>query len=369
MLMDAFDRAMRRFIRLGALEVTFPDGRTRRYGEAGADPVRVTVHDPLLPRRLVANPDIAMGEAYMDGRVTIEGDDLRGLLGLAVRNRSAGNEPAIMRAWQRAAHPVQRWVAHNRLARARANVAHHYDLSAALYDLFLDADRQYSCAYFARPDMTLDAAQEAKKRHIARKLCLAPGDRVLDIGCGWGGMALTLAREHGARVLGVTLSQEQHRMATDRVAKAGLADRIEIRLQDYREVTGPFDRIVSVGMFEHVGAPHFREYFRKLRALLTEDGVALVHTIGTATAPRATSPWVRRYIFPGGYIPAMSEVLRAIEKERVQVCDVEVLRIHYAMTLRAWCDRFEARIDEARALYDDRFCRMWRYYLLSLIHI
>ncbi len=360
-----FHRSMQQFVRVGAIEVTFADGARHRYGDTVTDPVRITLHDPDLPRRMLLTPDMAVGEAYMDGQLTIADDDLRDFLRLALANRGGGHEPAIMRAWNLTARPAQRWLAHNRIARSRANVAHHYDLSSAFYDLFLDADRQYSCAYFTRPDLSLDAAQEAKKHHIARKLCLKGGERVLDIGCGWGGMAITLAREYGARVVGVTLSDEQCRIATQRVADAGLADRVDIRLCDYRQVSGPFDRIVSVGMFEHVGAPHFREYFDKVRSLLTDAGIALIHTIGSARRPGATSPWVRRYIFPGGYIPAMSETVAAIEKERLIVADVEVLRLHYALTLRHWITRFEARIDRARALYDDRFCRMWRYYLTA----
>jgi cyclopropane-fatty-acyl-phospholipid synthase len=360
-----FHHNMQRLIRLGALEISLPDGSIRRYGEDDTEPVRVTIHDPDLPRRLLLTPDMALGEAYMDRRLTIENDDLRGFLELALANRGAGHEPAIMRAWNLYARPAQRWLAHNRRARSQSNVAHHYDLSAGLYDLFLDTDRQYSCAYFTDPDQSLEVAQEAKKHHIAHKLCLRTDMRVLDIGCGWGGMAITLARDYGARVLGVTLSEEQRRSAVARVAEAGLTDRIDIRLQDYRQITGSFDRIVSVGMFEHVGAPHFRAYFDKVRSLLSADGIALIHTIGSARTPRATSPWIRRYIFPGGYIPAMSETVAAIEKEQLIVADVEVLRLHYAWTLRHWTERFEAQIDTARALYDDRFCRMWRYYLIA----
>lgn len=361
----ALDHALRRLIRIGAMEVTFPDGATRRYGEAGIDPVRITINDPGLPRRLLLAPDLTVGEAYMNQGMTIAQDDVRGFLMTAMRNRVAGNDPAYMRLGRKLAVPVQRFLAHNRIARSRANVKHHYDLSSELYDLFLDADRQYSCAYFSDPEMSLDAAQEAKKHHIARKLCIRPGDRVLDIGCGWGGMAITLAHDYGARVVGCTLSDEQHRVATQRVRDADLRDRVEILRQDYREMRGPFDRIVSVGMFEHVGAMHYREYFNKVHDLLTPDGVALIHTIGSQTAPRATSSWIRKYIFPGGYLPSMSEMVSAIEKSALGIADIEVLRLHYAHTLRHWRDRFEARIDEARALYDDRFCRMWRWYLTA----
>ncbi len=359
------DKALPRLIRQGAIEIIFADGTKAHYGARGAEAVRITITDPDFPRRVIMTPDLAVGEAYMDGTLTIENDDLRGFLTVVLQNRGAGHMPPLMRLGQNIARPVQRWLAHNPVLASRRNVAHHYDLSAELYDLFLDADRQYSCAYFREPGMTLDAAQAAKKQHIAAKLRLRPDMRVLDIGCGWGGMALTLAKEFGVRVVGVTLSEEQHRMACDRVAAAGLSDRIDIRMQDYRDVEGPFDRIVSVGMFEHVGAPHFRTYFDKVRRMLTADGIALIHTIGSAAPPRATSAWVRRHIFPGGYIPSMSETVAAVEKSGLTITDVEVLRLHYAQTLRHWSDRFNAQLDKARALYDDRFVRMWRYYLMA----
>ena len=251
------------------------------------------------------------------------------------------------------------------MGRSRANVAHHYDLSGELYDLFLDTDRQYSCAYFRRPDMTLEEAQAAKKHHIAGKLLIEPGMKVLDIGCGWGGMGLTLARDYGAEVTGVTLSTEQYNMANKRAEEAGLADRCKFELMDYRDVQGQFDRIVSVGMFEHVGIPHYEEYFRTVKRLLTDDGIALIHTIGRSDPPGTTSPWILKYIFPGGYCPALSEAMRPIENQDLFATDVEVWRLHYAETLRHWHDRFMANIDRARELYDERFCRMWRYYLLA----
>ncbi len=352
-------------MRAGTFDLTFPDGTRRRYGDGTGTPVGVHLADPALPRRIVMNPDLAVGEGYMDGTLTIDGDDLRGFLDLAIRNLGRTGETA----WTSPAHAarlvMRRWHQFNPVTRARSNVAHHYDLSAGLYDLFLDADRQYSCAYFARPDMTLDEAQAAKKHHIAGKLLIEPGMRVLDIGCGWGGLGLTLARDYGARVVGVTLSGEQHKIATQRARDAGLSDRADFRLIDYRALTGRFDRIVSVGMFEHVGAPHFREYFAHVRDLLTDDGVALIHTIGRMAPPGATSPWIDRYIFPGGYIPALSEMTSAIEREDLYLADVEIWRLHYAETLRHWHDRFTAHEAEARALYDDRFCRMWRYYLLA----
>jgi cyclopropane-fatty-acyl-phospholipid synthase len=362
---SVFDRLLRGLIVEGRLDLTLPDGTTRRYGTGPDAPLKVTIHDPRLIRRLVLSPDLNLGEGYMDARLTVAGDDIAGLLALLGRNLQAGYGGI----WRFPLTGLQRRLRNltERIPRqrAKANVAHHYDLSGALYALFLDADRQYSCAYFRSPQDTLDQAQAQKKTHIARKLMLAPGMRVLDIGCGWGGMALTLARDHGARVLGVTLSEEQLRVASARAAEAGLADRVEFRLMDYREVTGRFDRIVSVGMFEHVGVPHYPEYFGKVAQLLAPDGVALIHTIGRLGPPGVTSPWITRYIFPGGYVPALSEVLPAVERSGLIATDIEIWRLHYAETLRHWRARFEANLDAARTLYDDRFCRMWRYYLAA----
>lgn len=358
------DRMLAGLIREGTLDLTMPDGRRRRYGAGGGPEVAVRLTDPALPRRLVLSPDLALGEGYVDGTVKVEGDDLHGLLGLAL-----GNVAQVPSNWRNRAVALgarlRPTAQINPADRSRRNVAHHYDLSERLYRLFLDRDMQYSCAYFRDPGMTLDEAQAAKKAHIAAKLLIEPGMRVLDIGCGWGGMGLTLARDYGARVLGVTLSVEQHRVATARAEQEGLADRVEFRLMDYRSVEGRFDRIVSVGMFEHVGVPQYHTYFRKVRDLLAPDGVALIHTIGRASPPGATSPWITRYIFPGGYCPSLSEMMAAVEGEGLYETDVEVWRLHYAMTLRHWYDRFMANIDEARRLYDERFCRMWRYYLVA----
>ena len=286
-------------------------------------------------------------------------------MALMLRNRSAGYSAPVIAANHWVRRLVRRVQQYNPIGRAQSNVAHHYDLSGQLYDLFLDEDRQYSCAYFKTPQDTLEQAQAQKKAHIAAKLLLEPDMRVLDIGCGWGGMALTLARDHGVRVVGVTLSREQHKLATERARAEGLSDRVDFRLTDYREVTERFDRIVSVGMFEHVGVPHYPEYFSHVRDKLTEDGVALIHTIGRRTPPSTTSPWLLKYIFPGGYAPALSETMAAVERAGLWACDIEVWRLHYAETLRHWYDRFMARIDAAEALYDARFCRMWRYYLIA----
>ncbi|WP_412505163.1 class I SAM-dependent methyltransferase [Roseovarius sp. SYSU LYC5161] len=364
----ALDALLSHLIREGTLTVAFPDGTVRSYGDNGtarAQSVALTLHEPALPRRIVLSPDLAVGEAYMNGELTIEGDDLHGFLTLAIRNIAAQGQPWFRRPLDMGRHMLRYLQQFNPVKRSRANVAHHYDLSGDLYDLFLDMDRQYSCAYFRDPAMTLDQAQDAKKHHIAGKLLIEPGMRVLDIGCGWGGMGLTLARDYGAEVTGVTLSSEQHAMANARAAKAGLSDKARFELMDYRDVKGKFDRIVSVGMFEHVGVPHYNEYFATVRDRLTDDGIALIHTIGRAGPPGTTSPWITKYIFPGGYVPALSETSAAVEYQGLVTTDIEIWRLHYAETLKHWYARFMANIDKARELYDDRFCRMWRYYLLA----
>lgn len=362
---DLVERLVRAiFAEDGTLVLTLPSGRVVRAG-SGAPEIGARIHDTEILKRIARNPDLGVGEGYMDGRLTVEGDDLRGFLGLVLRNMRNGHRHWLQDLQVAVGRRMRPLTQINNVISARKNVAHHYDLSAELYDIFLDADRQYSCAYFAREDDDLEAAQENKKRHIARKLLIEPGMRVLDIGCGWGGMALTLARDFGAEVVGVTLSQEQHRIATRRAEEAGLADRIDIRIEDYRGIGETFDRIVSVGMFEHVGQPQYDTYFGKCRDMLTEEGVALIHTIGRSNPPGITSQFIDKYIFPGGYIPALSEMSAAIERQGLVLDDLEVWRLHYAKTLRAWADRFEAGIDTARALYDERFCRMWRYYLVA----
>ncbi len=358
------ERLVHAMVADGTLVLTLPSGRMVRAG-SGHPEIHATVHDSSALKRIMRNPDLGVAEAYMDKQVTIEGDDLRGFLGLVLANMREGRSNWVFETQEALGRRIRWLTQFNNPLTARKNVAHHYDLSAELYDIFLDADRQYSCAYFVTDDDTLEEAQENKKRHIARKLLIEPGMRVLDIGCGWGGMALTLARDFGAHVVGVTLSEEQHRIATERAEEAGLADRIDIRIEDYRDIDESFDRIVSVGMFEHVGQPQYDTYFARCREMLTEDGIALVHTIGRANPPGITSHFIDKYIFPGGYLPALSEVSEAIERQGLFLTDLEVLRLHYAKTLRAWCDRFEAGIEEARALYDERFCRMWRYYLVA----
>jgi cyclopropane-fatty-acyl-phospholipid synthase len=339
--------------------------RTIRVRMPGADfiagpgepEMTVVLADARVAAAIALNPEIAVGDAYMDGRLTIEGGDIHDFLELA------GSQLAA-RPMRRG--PLWRWKrrldqANDRM-HARSNVHHHYDLTVDFYRLFLDEDLQYSCAVFEGPDATLEQAQIAKKRRLIDKLVLRPGQTALDIGCGWGGLGLSLARA-GARVTGVTLSTEQHATAQARAAEAGLE--ADFRLQDYRDLEGPFDRIISVGMFEHVGAPNYDEYFATVARLLTDDGVAVIHSIGRKTPPSRTQPWIAKHIFPGGYIPALSEVLPAIERSGLWVTDMEILRLHYADTLRAWRHRFLARRAEALAMYDERFCRMWEFYLAS----
>ncbi|MCU0904133.1 MAG: cyclopropane-fatty-acyl-phospholipid synthase family protein [Tabrizicola sp.] len=366
MWITLFNRFLRRLIREGQLAVAVGGQSDALFGNGVGPKVSVRIKDVATVRRLVLDPELAVGESYMDGSLWIEGDDLHGLLRIVISNRGQARDlSAVARVLARLRHIRRRLDQLNPEFLARRNVAHHYDLTPAIYDLFLDSDRQYSCAYFPDDAASLDAAQAAKKAHVARKLLLSPGMRVLDIGCGWGGLALTLARDHGARVTGITLSQEQLGIARDRAQREGLADRVSFELMDYRAVSGPFDRIVSVGMFEHVGAPNFGTFFGVVRDCLTDDGVALIHTIGRTAPPNATNPWIAKYIFPGGYVPSLSEVAVAIQDTGLRIGDIECLRLHYAMTLRCWFDRFSAKADVARALKDERFVRMWRYYLAA----
>jgi cyclopropane-fatty-acyl-phospholipid synthase len=354
---------LRHLIRRGTLRVVDARGATYVFaGEPGPE-LAIRLREPALGHKLFFNPRLALGEAYMNGTFTVEGGSIYDFLELIGSNMNLAPRHLLTPLYLGFGRAFRVFQQYNPLHRARRNVAHHYDLSETLYDLFLDADRQYSCAYFADPTQSIETAQANKKRHIAAKLLLTPGQRVLDIGCGWGGLALYLARECGVRVTGLTLSVEQLRVAERRAAAAGLADRVEFRLLDYREATGRYDRIVSVGMFEHVGVVHYPTFFRTLSNLLADDGVALLHSIGRQDGPGITNPWIRKYIFPGGYSPALSEVVPVIERTGLWVTDVEILRLHYAETLRAWRTRFLANIERVRALYDDRFCRMWEFYL------
>ena len=370
--MAAIDTFLSRAIQRGELTVTFPGGRTHTYGtpDPALPSVAVTFHDRRLLLALLRDPSLAAGEAFMDGRLTIERGDILSFIDLATGNQRFGEgkpklDPSPLR---RLADRVRHWSTRNAAARSKRNVAHHYDLSGKLYDLFLDADRQYSCAYFVDPAESLDQAQADKKAHIAAKLRLAPGMRVLDIGCGWGGLALYLHRVSGADVTGITLSEEQLAVARARAEAAGVADRVRFELVDYRQVGRQlggrrFDRIVSVGMLEHVGPRNFRTYFRTVRDLLVDDGVALIHTIGRASGPGVTDAFTERHVFPGGYIPGLSELVGANDGLDWYLSDLETLRLHYAYTLRAWYDRTVAAREAIVALYDERFFRLWTFYL------
>jgi len=341
-----------------AIRVRLPDGRELTAGP-GEPELTAVLADMKAAVAIASNPDLALGEAFMDGTFSIEGGSIYDFLRLtssqlALRQRS----PKL--SWlQRIRRGAEQ--ANDRL-HARSNVHHHYDLTVDFYRLFLDEDLQYSCAFFETPAATLEEAQAAKKRRLIDKLLLEPGHTALDIGAGWGGLGLSMV-ERGARVTAVTLSTEQHRTANERAAALGVADRADFRLQDYRDLDQTFDRIISVGMFEHVGAPNYQEYFDTVARLLDDDGVAVIHAIGRNSPPNRTQPWIRKYIFPGGYIPALSEVLPAIEQAGLWVTDIEILRLHYAETLRHWRERFLARRGEALAMYDERFCRMWEFYL------
>jgi cyclopropane-fatty-acyl-phospholipid synthase len=359
----SFATLMGKLVRTGNLEVETADGARHQFGDGSGPRLGVKLADRAVERELVINPALHLGELYMDGRVIVTEGSLYDILELGARNLAELKGLPWVRVLERARIAFRGVHQRNDRRRAKKNIARHYDNDARFYELFLDSDRQYSCAYFERPGLSLDEAQKAKKRHIAAKLLVNDGDSVLDIGCGFGGLALYLAGVAGAKVTGVTLSNDQFGVATSRAREAGLADRVDFRLQDYRDVRETFDRIVSVGMFEHVGAAGYDEYFRTVRRQLKADGVMLLHSIGRNSTPGATNPWIRKYIFPGGYVPSLSEVLPAIERADLYVTDIEILRLHYAETLRAWRERFMANRGEAARIHDARFCRMWEFYL------
>lgn len=353
-------------IKVGDLSVTDSDGNVFQYGDKTGKPVHMRFNTRRAERAVAFDPELKLAECFMDGEIDFIDGDIYNLLKIVFENTgpTAATEP-----WMKAVGKIRvllrRFQQMNTIARSSSNIKSHYDLSGALYDLFLDPDKQYSCAYFETPNATLAEAQLAKKRHIAAKLLANEGDKILDIGCGWGGMGLYLARYLKANVTGVTLSEEQHAIANRRAAEEDLTDRAKFQLTDYRNIDDQFDRLVSVGMFEHVGVGHFAEYFQHAARLLKPDGVFLLHAIGRADGPGATNPFIRKYIFPGGYIPALSEVLPHIEKAGLYVTDIEILRLHYAETLKEWRYAFMARREEAKALYDERFCRMWEFYLAA----
>jgi cyclopropane-fatty-acyl-phospholipid synthase len=361
-----FDRLFKRFMQDGELVVINPAGGKRRYGRPSATraPVRIRLADNATARAIALNPALGAGEAFMDGRLVMEQGDIFALLDLVTHSLRWERDNPVRFALWRQARLAAWWDGINFERRSKRNVAHHYDLDDRLYDLFLDPHRQYSCAYWAPGITSLEAAQEAKLAHIAAKLDLKPGSQVLDIGCGWGGLARYLHKVSGAQVNGITLSEEQLKYARAEAVRQGLTG-ADYQLIDYRQMTGQFDRVVSVGMFEHVGLPHYQPFFDTVERLLATDGVALLHTIARADGPGATDPWTAKYIFPGGYSPALSQIVPAVEGAWLWITDIEVLRLHYAYTLKAWYDRCAVQEDAITALYDARFYRMWMFYLAA----
>jgi cyclopropane-fatty-acyl-phospholipid synthase len=357
--------ALQKLIRVGNLRITTAAGASYTFGDGTGTPVAIRFATPAAEFGVLVDPELRFGEAYMDGSVVIERGTIADVLALVLSQSRDGKPPVWARPQWWLRYLYRRLQQFNPRRRAQRNVAHHYDLDAKLYSLFLDADRQYSCAYFEMPGQSLDDSQLAKKRHLAAKLLVGPGQRVLDIGCGWGGLALYLAETAQARVTGITLSNEQLALARGRATEHAVTDKVEFRLQDYRDVAETFDRIVSVGMFEHVGVGFYDAFFRKCAASLRDDGVMLLHSIGRSEGPNVTNPWIAKYIFPGGYIPALSEVLPAVERAGLLVTDIEILRLHYAETLKAWRERFLAYSEEVGRLYDARFVRMWEFYLAA----
>jgi cyclopropane-fatty-acyl-phospholipid synthase len=357
-------RIIDRVIRVGNLKITGPGGKTYAFGDGTGDLVHVHIKTAHAERAITLHPTLAIGEAFMEQELDFLSGDVLSFLHTVYQNMAPiETSDKVQRAMESMRVAMRRLQQVNTHARSRRNVQSHYDLSGEMYKLFLDEDMQYSCAYFERPDMTLEEAQLAKKRHIAAKLRLDQNQTVLDIGSGWGGLGIYMAKNFKADVLGVTLSTEQHAVSTERVREEGLEDHVHFEIRDYRDLNERFDRIVSVGMFEHVGINHYRTFFEKAATLLKPDGVMLLHSIGRFGPPSATNAFIRKYIFPGGYIPALSEVLPVIEKAGLMVGDVEILRIHYAETLKHWRERFLANRDKAKAIYDERFCRMWEFYL------
>ena len=363
------DKMLRRLITRGQLVVIDHDNSITTYGDPKADPVCIRFTDAGAARHIARDPRVGAGEAYMDGRlVVMPPHDIRDMVLLVMGNAgrsggAVGPSGLLGRLIDRVGWLVDQI---ELPGKPSANIAHHYELTRAFYDLFLDADRQYSMAYFSRPGLSLEGAQTAKKALIAAKLAMpanARGMRVLDIGCGWGGMALFLNRHYGCEVLGVSLAPDQVRFANERAEAAGVADKVRFELLDYREAKGPFDRITSVGMIEHVGAKRFGEYFARTRELLADSGVMLTHTIGRTDGPGITDKWTRKYVFPGGYIPAMGELVRPMETGGWIITDIEVLRYHYAETIAEWYKRATANAEQIAALYDERLLRMWLFYL------
>ena len=353
--------ALRKYIRAGNLRITTARGATYALGDGSGKPVALRFTTAAAERGVTLDPELKLGESYVDGTLVVEQGSIADAL--AVLQGAQARPPSWARPYRLLRQFPRRVMQSNWRRRARRNVAHHYDLDDRLYSLFLDADRQYSCAYFETPEQSLDDAQLAKRRHLAAKLMISPGQSVVDVGCGWGGLALYLAEICRARATGITLSEHQLAAARARATEKGLGAVADFRLQDYRDIEGTYDRIVSVGMFEHVGARFYDEFFRRCHAVLDQDGVMVLHSIGRLRGPSSTNPWIAKYIFPGGYIPALSEVLPVVERAGLLVADIEILRLHYAETLKHWRERFLAHRAEVERIYDRRFVRMWEFYL------
>ncbi|HEX8552891.1 MAG TPA: cyclopropane-fatty-acyl-phospholipid synthase family protein [Abditibacteriaceae bacterium] len=364
--MRLLSNMLQKFVKTGSLTVVDAGGKRFVFSGAAGPEVTMRFHDATLPSKIFRNPELAVGEAYMDGTLTFEGCSVYDFLYLFSINRGSLTAYPLQKVVRRISRLLRSVQQHNPVGKAQKNVAHHYDISRELYKLFLDDNMQYSCAYFVNDDDTLEQAQIQKMNHLASKLQLKSGQKVLDIGCGWGGLSLHLASVADVEVLGVTLSKEQLAQARERAEAMGLSKRVRFELQDYRHVNEKFDRIVSVGMFEHVGVNHFPEFFTKLGKLLDKDGVAVLHSIGRMSPPGSTSPWIRKYIFPGAYAPSLSEVFAAVEQKQLWVADCEILRIHYAKTCHEWYLRFMANRDKAKEMYDERFCRMFEFYLAAV---
>ena len=350
----------------GNLTITDSRGVTYQFGNQTGKPIQIRFTSAKWEREVALDPALKLGEAYMNGGFEFIKGDIYSLLETIFESTGPIAENQLwMKAFSFIRTATKRFVQMNTLRRSAKNVEHHYDLSGKLYEMFLDPDRQYSCGYFENPNVSLGEAQLAKKRHLAAKLQVKENEKLLDIGCGWGGLGLYFARVLGANVTGVTLSHEQHGIANRRAKDLGLQDKAKFFLLDYRKLDDAFDKIVSVGMFEHVGIGHYKEYFDHVKRLLKPDGRFVLHSIGRSGEPGATNPWIAKYIFPGGYIPSLSEVIPVIEKSGLIITDIEILRLHYAETLKAWREAFLAHWDEAKALYDERFCRMWEFYLAA----
>ncbi len=362
--MALIEKLVGKVISKGRLTLVMPDGAKLEFGPGGGKSLTVRLTDRRTAFAIARNPRLGLGEAYMDGRLIIEEGGILDLMELATGANRWEDGGAGRKALSKGKNPLKKlWRARNEARRARKNVAHHYDIGNDLYRLFLDDDLQYSCAYFTDPDDSLEQAQSDKKAHIAAKLALEPGQHILDIGCGWGGTALYLNRVAGVRVTGVTLSEQQLKVARERAAAAGVADQVKFELIDYRQVEGQFDRIVSIGMFEHVGAAHYDEFFARCHELLKPDGVMLLHTIGKLGKATTPDPFTDKYIFPGYHLPSISQMAAASEKVRLITTDIETLRLHYAHTLRHWLERTRKAKEKIVAMYDERFFRMWEFYL------